>query len=414
MPGMDFGCDIDGSCDTSQVVVPLQSIGGVDGAAQMKHFASEGANTFRIPVSWQFLTNNKGGTDLDSTKFGEFQAVMKACLDTGAYCQIDLHNFARYDSGIIGQGGPSNDEFTTLWKNIAEPYKGNDKVIFGLMNEPHDLNINLWAETCQAVVNGLRNSGATSQIILLPGNNFTSVATMIDNGSAAALLNVTNPDGSTDNLLLDIHKYLDINNSGTHAACVMNNVQAFDDLATYLRKAGRKGFISETGASGDSSCLTMFCQQNEAIAKNADVYQGLTGWGAGSFKQDYILTLTPIVGSNGKMTDQKIFTQCLLDVWENTKADVATPQSSSSTSASTSTKSASKTTSATKTASATQKDLATPTSAASTAVGSGSRLDSGSRTVSSPHPSVTGGASIAGGSAVTVVVAAIGAFLFML
>ncbi len=54
---------------------------------------------------------------------------------------------------------------------------------------------------------------ATSQIILLPGNNWTSAETFISNGSGAALIKVTNPDGSTTNLVFDVHKYLDSDNS---------------------------------------------------------------------------------------------------------------------------------------------------------------------------------------------------------
>lgn len=54
---------------------------------------------------------------------------------------------------------------------------------------------------------------ATSQLILLPGNNWTSAETFVSNGSADALSKVTNPDGSHTNLVFDVHKYLDSDNS---------------------------------------------------------------------------------------------------------------------------------------------------------------------------------------------------------
>lgn len=54
---------------------------------------------------------------------------------------------------------------------------------------------------------------AKTQLILLPGNNWTSAQTFVSNGSGAALLTVTNPDGSTTNLIFDVHKYLDSDNS---------------------------------------------------------------------------------------------------------------------------------------------------------------------------------------------------------
>ena len=201
--------------------------------------------------SWQFLVNNELGGKLDSTNFGQYDELMQACLDTGAYCMVDLHNFARYDGGIVGQGGPTDDDFVDIWRQIAVKYAKESKVVFGLMNEPHDLDINIWAKSCQKAVTGIRKAGATSQIILLPGTNFASAATFVSTESAEALAAITNPDGTTDNLILDLHQYLDINNSGTHEECTTDNVEGFGTIATWLRKNKRKAIISESGASMD-------------------------------------------------------------------------------------------------------------------------------------------------------------------
>ena len=43
---------------------------GADGAGQMAHFVNDdGFNIFRLPVGWQFLTNNVLGADLNETKY---------------------------------------------------------------------------------------------------------------------------------------------------------------------------------------------------------------------------------------------------------------------------------------------------------------------------------------------------------
>ena len=82
------------------------------------------------------------------------------------------------------------------------------------MNEPHDIpDITLWAQSVQAAVTAIRQAGATSQLILLPGNDYTSAGTFISNGSADALSKVVNPDGSVTDLIFDVHKYLDSDNS---------------------------------------------------------------------------------------------------------------------------------------------------------------------------------------------------------
>lgn len=55
------------------------------GAAQMQHFyKDDNMNIFRLPVGWQYLTNNVVGGDLDATNFGKYDELMQSCLDLGA------------------------------------------------------------------------------------------------------------------------------------------------------------------------------------------------------------------------------------------------------------------------------------------------------------------------------------------
>jgi len=190
---------------------------------------------------------------LDTDNFGNFDQIMQACIKTGAYCAIDIHNFARFNGKIIGQGGPTDAEFVDLWTQLATAYANDTRVVFGLMNEPHDLDMDLWAATVQKVVTAIRKI-APKQLILLPGANFTSAGAVVSSGSGALLIKITNPDKSTDGLILDVHKYLDSDNSGTHAICVTDNVaDAFTPLATFLRTNNRMAMVSETGAGSNTN-----------------------------------------------------------------------------------------------------------------------------------------------------------------
>jgi endoglucanase len=82
----------------------------------MSHFVTkDNLNIFRLPVGWQYLVNNVLGGQLDATNSGKYDQLVQACLATGASCIVDIHNYARWDGGIIGQGGPSNAQFTNLW-----------------------------------------------------------------------------------------------------------------------------------------------------------------------------------------------------------------------------------------------------------------------------------------------------------
>lgn len=108
----------------------------------------------------------------------------------------------------------------------------------------------------------IRNAGAKSNLILMPGQGFTSAETFVSSGSAAALNNVKNPDGTTDNLIMDVHKYLDSDNSGTHTDCVKNNIDnAFKPLAQWLKQNNRKAMLTETGGGNTSSCQKYLCEQ---------------------------------------------------------------------------------------------------------------------------------------------------------
>lgn len=105
----------------------------------MVHFnKNHGFNIFRLPVTWQYLVNNKLGSDIDPQAMGKYDELMQACLRTGSHCILDIHNFARWDNKVIGQGGPANEQFAHLWAQLAWKYAKEDRVVMGLMNEPHN------------------------------------------------------------------------------------------------------------------------------------------------------------------------------------------------------------------------------------------------------------------------------------
>jgi endoglucanase len=266
MAGFDFGCTIDGTCKTGGNVDIVSNGNAVQ---QMQHFVNDdGLNAFRLPVGWQYLVNNQLGGPLDATNTAAYDKLVQGCLSSGAaMCIVDVHNYARYNGQIIGQGGPTNDQYASLWSQLATKYAAEPNVAFDIMNEPHDLGVPTWAVSAQAAVTAIRQAGATSQTILLPGTDFASAASFVSSGSAQALSAITNPDGSTTGLVYNVHKYLDSDGSGTHASCVTNNINtAFAPLAQYLRQNNRVAMLTETGGGPtDASCMQMLCQQMDFI-----------------------------------------------------------------------------------------------------------------------------------------------------
>ncbi|KAJ0116583.1 hypothetical protein J7T55_009733 [Diaporthe amygdali] len=302
--GFDFGCGTDGTCTVDGITVPST------GAAQMQHFyKNDNMNIFRMSVGWQYLTNNVQGGDLDSTNFGKYDELMQSCLDSGAKCILDIHNYARWNGQIIGQGGPTNDQFAALWSSLATKYAKNTNVIFGIMNEPHDVTTSTWADTVQAAVTAIRKV-APDHWLLIPGSTYSSAAAL-PTEAGPDLLKVTNPDGSTDNIYFDVHKYLDSDNSGTHTECTTNNIDdAFTPLAKWLRDNKRQAMLTETGGGNTESCEKYVCEQFSYLNENADVFLGYVGWAAGGFDSTYELTLTPTGTSADSMTDTSLMSKC--------------------------------------------------------------------------------------------------------
>jgi endoglucanase len=264
--GFDFHCKTDGTCRLDEVEDVVSNGKAIP---QMQHFVkNDGLNTFRLPVSWQFLVNDRLGRPLDEGNFAAYDKLVQGCLDTGAkLCIIDVHNYARWNGRIIGQGGPTNQQFARLWSQIAQRYADVPNIAFDIMNEPHDLDLERWTVSVQAAVTAIREAGAIQQIILLPGTDYMSAKSFVSSGSAQALSSITNPDGTKERLVYNVHRYLDFDHSGRNSECVTNNIdESFAPLAKYLREHGRTAMLTETGGGpNDDGCMRFFCEQMDFI-----------------------------------------------------------------------------------------------------------------------------------------------------
>ncbi|KZT75064.1 glycoside hydrolase family 5 protein [Daedalea quercina L-15889] len=293
--GFDFTVYTNGSFTNSAAAPPTW---------QYAHFSAEGANIYRIPFAWQEMTPTLGGAINETFFYDEYNPIVQAALASSpdSYIIVDVHNYARWNGGIIAQGGPTNEQYGSLWSQLSALYGNNTRLLFGLMNEPHDLDIPTWAESVQYVVNAIRAAGAQNYL-LLPGSNYTSAQTF-PTGAGPYLLNVTDPLGGTEKLIFDVHKYLDYDNSGTHAECVTNNTEVLETLVSWMRANGnRQAILSETGGGDTESCFEYLYQELAYVKSAYPSMVGFSVWAAGSFATDYILSETPY--PNG--TDQPLW-----------------------------------------------------------------------------------------------------------
>ncbi|KAI2642930.1 glycoside hydrolase family 5 protein [Xylaria nigripes] len=304
--GGDFTCPVHEKCPAESPQLPL-----TDRPARINHVIKQsGINLLRIPTSWHFLLNNQPGGNLDTSNFSRYDESVQSCLGAGAYCIVNTHDSAPWGVKTSGQDRLTDEQFSDLWGQLARRYATHEKIIFGLMNEPQDDDVSSWVRRSQGAVTAIRNAGATSQMILLPGSNFHSTAKLVSTGNFDRLLAVTNPDGDADNLLLDI---LADGKSGTHP-CTANNFEAMTLVAKYLRKMGRRSFISENRSFGNASCVAAMCAQNTFIDENSDVFAALVSGAAGSLDTTSTLNSTNLK-YNDQLVNLALLRRCLPVPW---------------------------------------------------------------------------------------------------
>jgi endoglucanase len=99
-----------------------------------------------------------------------------------------VHNYAAYPGRVIGTHSLPPSAFADLWRRIAQRYKDNDTVIFGLMNEPHGFPTETWLATVKMAIAEIRRIGAKN-LILVRGNGWSS-ARKWDGASFEVMLKV--------------------------------------------------------------------------------------------------------------------------------------------------------------------------------------------------------------------------------
>lgn len=123
-------------------------------------------------------------------------------------------------------------QFGAFWGELAGRFKDNEKVIFGLMNEPHDMKTSLVIQNNQAAIDAIRKAGA-NQLILAPGNSWTGGHAWTEGSDPSTQL--TQLKDSANNLAFDIHEYLDTDYSGSHADCVQPATK-LDGVTNWLKQ----------------------------------------------------------------------------------------------------------------------------------------------------------------------------------
>lgn len=248
----------------------------------------KGASFFRVLFGWETMQRTAGGA-LDATYLAGFKAVVDYATSKGATVLIDVHGgdaeatgAAYYGVKIPGsQGGMLvSDGLANLWGKLAAVFKGNPKVVFGLMNEPNGTTTAQWFACAQKCINSIRTAGSTN-LIACPGANWTGASDWVSGGNAAAFLTLTDPANA---LAFQVHEYLDPDGGGgtNQIVSATIGVDRLTAAVTWARAHGKQLFLAEIGFSASSS-LAVAAASNlfGFLAANSDVVLGWAWWAYG-------------------------------------------------------------------------------------------------------------------------------------
>ena len=259
------------------------------------------------------------GSTLNETYFTELSAAVHYITSKGGYVILDAHNYMRYNDpsmqpssgSVIGNTSDTKaattENLAAFWAELSTRFIINTNVIFGIMNEPHDMPTSLVLKNDQAMIDAIRNAGA-QQLILVPGNGFTGAQRWLNSTcsdetlecipNAEVLLAITDP---LDNFAFDMHLYFDNDTSGTHEECTLAAPTNLLPVTTWLQENNHTAFLSEFGAGSNPTCFETLGNTITHL-EDSGVFIGWTYWSAGPLWGDYFLSVEPDEGPQANST----------------------------------------------------------------------------------------------------------------
>jgi endoglucanase len=274
----------------------------------INYFLDRGFTAFRLPFRWERLQLNLGW-EFEAKELARLDNTVAYMTGNGAQVILDPHNYAHYFGNKIGSEQVPVSAFASFWSRLADHYKTNPRVIFGLMNEPHRIRADDWRKAVEAAIGAIRVTGARN-LILVPGTSWSGAhswgKTRDGVSNASVFRTLSDP---ADNMAFEVHQYFDSNYSGTSSECQSETigVQTLKDFTHWLRENRHRGLLGEFGAADNAVCLEALDRILRYIADNSDVWIGWTYWAAGAWWGDYKFSVHP--SPDGDKPQMKILTK---------------------------------------------------------------------------------------------------------
>jgi endoglucanase len=260
--------------------------------AEIDYYASKGMGVIRLPFLWERLQRTEYGS-LDATELGRLDGVVNYAIGKGLKIEIEPHDFGYGFGALIGSAQTPNSAFADFWGKLALHFQPDPNVIFGLMNEPHDQSASAWLGSANAAIAAIRNAGAVSQEILVPGSYWDGAWTWTSSDNAAVV--GTGVQDPAHNFAFEVHQYLDADGSGTHSGVVSPTIGAerVTAITQWAQATGNRLFLGEVGVSTDQTSLTALDGMLTYIQQHTNVWEGVTFWAGGPWWGNYMYSIEP-------------------------------------------------------------------------------------------------------------------------
>lgn len=262
--------------------------------ASVGYFKGKGMNLIRLPFRWERLQPQLNQI-LDPVELNRLKSLVDAATTDGVNVLLDPHNYARWHDEIVGSAAVPHTSFADFWQRLALEFKDNPRVLFGLMNEPNTMPTETWVAAANAGIAAIRAAGATN-VITVPGNGWTGAhgwsQSYYGTPNAQAMLAVTD---SGDNLVFEVHQYLDADSSGVSANCVSETigVERLRDFTDWLKTHGKRGMLGEFAGGDNETCRIAVSAMLQYMRDNANQWAGWVWWAGGPWWNDYIYSIEP-------------------------------------------------------------------------------------------------------------------------
>lgn len=295
------------------------------------YLIGKGMNTFRLLFSWEAMQPTPRAVLPGALKgnfrvfYDRFKALVDYITSKGCTVILDIHGgddptFAAYYGVKVGQaytspGGAAHqvgDLLVDLWSQLANIFRANPKVMFGITNEPFNVPTMTWFSTAQAIINAIRAAGAT-QMILMPGNYYSGASSWLYTGS---VFDTGNPKRSNaygwlnangvgrplkdpaNNLAVQVHMYLDKDAAGgvPQIESATIGAERLKVVTDWCRTNNLKVMLCEVGfAASNPLAADAWANLLNFMNANQDVLLGFQWWtyGPSSWWGGYRFTLSP-------------------------------------------------------------------------------------------------------------------------